>query len=108
MRSISRFLVAAAGLLLPSFAAVAQQAAEPATLFENVRVFDGKGSTLSAPTNVLIRGNKIERISAEPIVVDRRADTQIIDGGGRTLMPGLIDNALARGADPGDSGAVAR
>jgi imidazolonepropionase-like amidohydrolase len=91
MRSISRFLVAAAGLLLPSFAAVAQQAAEPATLFENVRVFDGKGSTLSAPTNVLIRGNKIERISAEPIVVDRRADTQIIDGGGRTLMPGLID-----------------
>ena len=91
MRSLSRFLVAAAGLLLPSVAAVAQQAADLATLFENVRVFDGKGSTLSAPSNVLIRGNKIERISAEPIAVDRRADTQIIDGGGRTLMPGLID-----------------
>ncbi len=62
------------------------------TLFENVRVFDGKSATLSAPSNVLVRGNKIETISAQPIPVDRRADTRIIAGGGRTLMPGLIDN----------------
>ena len=62
------------------------------TLFENVRIFDGKGAALSAPSNVLIRGNVIERISTQPIPVDRRADTRIIDGGGRTLMPGLIDN----------------
>jgi len=40
---------------------------------------------------VLVRGNKIERISSTPIAVDRRADTVLIDGGGRTLMPGLID-----------------
>jgi imidazolonepropionase-like amidohydrolase len=62
------------------------------TLFENVRIFDGKGAALSAPSNVLIRGNIIERISTQPIAVDRGADTRIIDGGGRTLMPGLIDN----------------
>jgi imidazolonepropionase-like amidohydrolase len=47
-----------------------------------------------------VRGNKIEAISTQPIPVDRRADTRIIDGGGRTLMPGLIDNhwhaAMAR------------
>lgn len=61
------------------------------TLFQNVRIFDGKSATLSAPSNVLIRGNKIETISAQPISVDRRADTRIVDGGGRTLMPGLID-----------------
>lgn len=61
------------------------------TLFQEVRVFDGKSAALSAPTNVLVRGGKIERISAQPIAVDRRADTRIIDGGGRTLMPGLID-----------------
>src|SRR5258705_257217 len=61
------------------------------TLFENVRIFDGKGAALSTPSNVLIRGNVIERISTQPIPVDRRADTRIIDGGGRTLMPGLID-----------------
>ncbi len=48
-------------------------------------------ATGSAPRNVLVRGNKIERISAEPIPTDRRADTVLIDGGGRTLMPGLID-----------------
>src|SRR5262249_47353982 len=62
------------------------------TLFENVRIFDGKGGALSTPSNVLIRGNVIERISSAPIAVERRADTSIIDGGGRTLMPGLIDN----------------
>ena len=73
----------------------------PVTLFENVRIFDGKGAALSAPSNVLIRGNVIERISTPPIPVDRRADTRIIDGGGRTLMPGLIDNALACDAGRG-------
>jgi imidazolonepropionase-like amidohydrolase len=40
---------------------------------------------------VLVRGNRIERISSTPIPTDRRADTVLIDGGGRTLMPGLID-----------------
>jgi imidazolonepropionase-like amidohydrolase len=60
-------------------------------LFENVRIFDGKSEQLSGPRNVLVRGNKIEKISAEAIPADRRADTKIINGGGRTLMPGLID-----------------
>jgi imidazolonepropionase-like amidohydrolase len=91
MRSFSRSLVAAAGLLLPSAAAVAQQPDPATTLFNNVRVFDGKGTSLSRPTNVLVRGNVIERISEAPIATDRMATTQIIDGGGRTLMPGLID-----------------
>ena len=62
------------------------------TLFNNVRVFDGKASSLSKPTNVLVRGNLIERISDAPIATDRMATTTIVDGGGRTLMPGLIDN----------------
>jgi imidazolonepropionase-like amidohydrolase len=39
-----------------------------------------------------VRCNKIEKISAQPIATDRRADTVLIDGGGRTLMPGMIDN----------------
>ena len=62
------------------------------TLFQNVRIFDGKSTTLSGPRNVLVRGNKIERISTSPIATDRSATTTLIDGGGRTLMPGLIDN----------------
>jgi imidazolonepropionase-like amidohydrolase len=60
-------------------------------LFQNVRVFDGKSAVLSSPTQVLIRGNKIERISTAPIPVSRDSNTTVIDGGGRTLMPGLID-----------------
>jgi imidazolonepropionase-like amidohydrolase len=64
---------------------------EAITLFQNVRIFDGKSAALSAPVNVLIRGNIIEKISAQPIATNRRADTVLIDGAGRTLMPGLID-----------------
>jgi imidazolonepropionase-like amidohydrolase len=60
-------------------------------VLENVRIFDGKSKELSLPSNVLVRGNTIERISTDPIPTDRRADTELIDGDGRTLMPGLID-----------------
>ncbi len=33
-------------------------------LFQNVRIFDGKSDTLSAPASVLIRGNKKEFLLA--------------------------------------------
>jgi imidazolonepropionase-like amidohydrolase len=59
------------------------------TLFTNVRIFDGKSATLTAPSNVLVAGNKIERISTAPIAAPPSAT--VIAGGGRTLMPGLID-----------------
>lgn len=64
-----------------------------AVLFENVRIFDGASSSLSAPSHVLVRGNKIDKISIEPLSVDRGADVTVIRGEGRTftLMPGLID-----------------
>jgi imidazolonepropionase-like amidohydrolase len=61
------------------------------TIFQNVRIFDGQRGELSAPSSVLVRGNMIERISPTPLSSDERADTVLIDGGGRTLMPGLID-----------------
>ncbi len=57
-------------------------------LFENVRIFDGKGAALSAPSNVLIKGNVIEQISTDPIDAE---GAQRVAGNGRTLMPGLID-----------------
>ena len=79
-------------LIFSTGAAQAQQASGAVTLFNNVRVFDGRGTSLSEPTNVLVRGNLIETISRTPIPVDRSATTTIVDGGGRTLMPGLIDN----------------
>jgi imidazolonepropionase-like amidohydrolase len=69
----------------------AQTPPPASTVFQNVRIFDGTGSQLSGPLHVLVRGNRIERISSTPIASDRRADTVLIDSGGRTLMPGLID-----------------
>jgi imidazolonepropionase-like amidohydrolase len=65
--------------------------AASATLFENVRIFDGKSPTLSVPSHVLVRGNVVERISTAPINVASVAGVQILPGNGRVLMPGLID-----------------
>jgi len=62
-----------------------------AVLIENVRIFDGTHPQLSAPSSVLIKGNIIERISTAPIPADQRSGAQIVAGGGRVLMPGLID-----------------
>ena len=66
-------------------------AGDAATLFQNVRIFDGQGAVLSAPSDVLVRGNTIERIAAEPIAVDNAADVRVIAADGRVLMPGMID-----------------
>lgn len=61
------------------------------TLFQNVRIFDGKSVTLSPASNVLVKGNVIERISTAAIPVDKTQSVTVIAGGGRVLMPGLID-----------------
>jgi imidazolonepropionase-like amidohydrolase len=58
------------------------------TLFTNVNVFDGKNEKLIEKANVLVEGNIIKTVSTEKI---EAGDATVIDGGGRTLMPGLID-----------------
>lgn len=63
-----------------------------ATEFRNVRIFDGHSDHLSTPSNVLVEGNRIARISTDPLPTEPGAAVTVIDGGGRTLMPGLIDN----------------
>jgi imidazolonepropionase-like amidohydrolase len=67
------------------------QATGNATLFLNVRIFDGKGSVLSPPSSVLVNGNTIERVSPSPIDAGSMKNVTVINGGGRVLMPGLID-----------------
>ena len=83
----------AVALLMLSLTTFAQlQSGTPSiVLFRNVRIFDGKMATLSAPSNVLVRGNKIEKISTAAIAVEPGVGTTIIDGAGRVLMPGLIE-----------------
>jgi len=61
---------------------------ESSILINNVRIFDGVGDNVRLG-NVLIAGRTIKQISASPIAP--LANTQVIDGGGRVLMPGLTD-----------------
>jgi imidazolonepropionase-like amidohydrolase len=91
MKTISRrhFVAAMPFVGIGLSAAVSAQAPRSGTIFQNVRVFDGKGGALVGPTNVLVRGNLIERISAAPIAAE--SGISVIEGAGRTLMPGLID-----------------
>ncbi|HEY3867243.1 MAG TPA: amidohydrolase family protein [Actinocrinis sp.] len=65
------------------------ESAAPATLFRNVRVFDGVSDALSEPCHVLVRGGLIASVTKRaPADGD---DQTTIDGTGHTLMPGLID-----------------
>jgi imidazolonepropionase-like amidohydrolase len=60
-------------------------------LFRNVRIFDGKAGKLTDPRNVMVHGNIIERVSSGSLPIPADAKVTVIDAGGRTLMPGLID-----------------
>lgn len=97
LRSVVRIVVAAAMVVPCAHAASpaapdGKDAVRPtAVLLKNVRVFDGRSAGLSGPLNVLVRGNLIERIDAGPLEGAAGDGARIVDGGGRTLMPGLID-----------------
>ncbi len=71
--------------------AQAPQAPPTAVIFENVRVFDGRTNRLSAPSTVLVVGNVIRSVSAGAVTPPPEARVTRVAGGGRTLMPGLID-----------------
>ncbi|MGD1701321.1 amidohydrolase family protein [Dapis sp. BLCC M229] len=59
-------------------------------IITNINIFDGVNDTLSKNMNLLIEHNLIKTISNQPIVTDN--DEPVIDGGGLTLMPGLLDS----------------
>jgi imidazolonepropionase-like amidohydrolase len=71
-----------------SASVVAQNEAPAQVLLTNVQIFDGVNAERMAG-NVLVEGNLIKQVSAEAI---NAPGATVIDGGGGTLMPGLIDN----------------
>jgi hypothetical protein len=79
----------------PDLTPPATQVSGGVTLYQNVRIFDGKSAGLSTPSNVLVRGNTIERISVSPITVDTNTNVRVIAADGRVLMPGLIGELMA-------------
>ena len=89
MRKLSPTTLTVALVVAMSFAlpALAQDADGP-ILFINVTVFDGVNAALIENANVVVTDNLITAVSTEPLAI---AGGTVIDGGGRTLMPGLID-----------------
>jgi len=73
------------------FAQAAQESAPKLTLINNVAIFDGQTETLLKNRHVLVKGNRIETVSDEPLAVIQTDNVTMIDGGGRVLMPGMID-----------------
>ena len=75
--------------LLACSIAQANEELPPQTLFTNVNIFNGIDDKLYENHSVLVEGNLIKAISAGEIETNTGAT--VIDGGGRTLMPGLHD-----------------
>ena len=57
-------------------------------LFKNARIFDGHSADCPSGMSVLVEDGLIREVSAKPIAA---RDAQVLDAGGRMLMPGLID-----------------
>lgn len=69
-------------LLAPCFAI-----AQDTLLVTNVQIFNGTSPRLQSG-NVLVVGDRIVQVGAD---ITASPGTRVLDGGGRTLMPGLID-----------------
>jgi len=84
--------VLAATICFSSSAFAAETEAPPIkqTLFKNVMVFDGSNDKLYK-AEVLVKGNMIDQVSTKSITVSDSKNTTVIDGAGRTLMPGIIE-----------------
>jgi imidazolonepropionase-like amidohydrolase len=61
------------------------------TLFKNVNIFDGVSDKLKKGHDVLVVGNKIKEVATDIPTGGTYEKVKVIDGGGRTLMPGLIE-----------------
>ncbi|HYR30212.1 MAG TPA: amidohydrolase family protein [Thermoanaerobaculia bacterium] len=72
-------------LLLVLSLAVAAAASAETTLIRNVRVFDG--TKMLAPRDVLVQDGKIAGIGKLTV-----SGATVVDGTGKTLLPGLIDS----------------
>jgi imidazolonepropionase-like amidohydrolase len=84
--------------LLAAFApnsSAAQSAGSSNFVISNVRLFDGE--RVSEHRNVVIRDGRIVRLGGADLLPQ---DLEVVDGDGRTLLPGLIDSHLHLPAAP--------
>ena len=62
-----------------------------AILIKNAHIFDGHNPGLSDRSNILLADGEIKEISAGDIGT---GECHVVDAGGRTVIPGLIDNHI--------------
>lgn len=84
-RNLTVFII----IILPVPSPVSAQEESSRILFINVHVFDGVNEQRIENANVLVEGQRIAAISTEALDA---AGARIIDGDGRTMIPGLIDS----------------
>ncbi|MGH6762682.1 MAG: amidohydrolase family protein [Phyllobacterium sp.] len=81
--------LATLGLPARASAQAAAPSAPEVTVLTNFRLFDGTSSSLRDGLSLLIEGNQIKSVATgTPSAPD---GARVIDCGGRTVMPGLID-----------------
>jgi imidazolonepropionase-like amidohydrolase len=74
-------------LALTAPASAAEEKPKPQVLFTNVNIFDGFSDKLAEGMSVLVEDNHIKEVGKS---IEAPGAT-VIDGGGRTMTPGLID-----------------
>ena len=95
VRDLSRRgFIAGVGASLASLGFTRRAGAQPPdgvrpVLFSNFLLFDGKSSALQGGLRLLVEAGRIKALAANELSPPDGA--QVIDCGGRTLMPGMID-----------------
>jgi imidazolonepropionase-like amidohydrolase len=89
MKKLIQSVVMAFAAVFVSLGATAADEAAPAqTIITNVYVWDGTSDERSELSSVLVEGNLIKQVSLGTIDAP---GASVIDGGGNTLIPGLIE-----------------
>ena len=88
MTLVRRLAVTLAFIPLLATSAPAQDESDQQILITNVNIFDGFSDTLATNMSVLVEGNHIAEVGTN---ISAPAGATVINGGGHTLTPGLID-----------------
>jgi len=90
MKTLSIVLTLAAVSFSAFVSAQEPEQGQPSSvLIQNVKIYDGLKPRLISGQDVLVEGNLIKDVGSN---LDIPRNTTVIDGGGRTLTPGLIDS----------------
>lgn len=80
-------------LLLLAAAPAGAQSPAAVTLIKSARLIDPRSANTLAPAAVLVESGRISEVGAPTqVLADAPATVQVVDLGGATLLPGLIDS----------------